>query len=106
MLTAAGGEEMVIEPLGFVARGGCGLLRSATKRRGGEYLRIIYGPDSDRADNLARLKKRRSRKKRSISRVLPAQTASECWIVAEEFWLNECPALGGDQTERNVRHRV
>ena len=66
-LTAAGGEGMVVKPLDFVARGGRGLLQPAIKCRGREYLRIIYGPDYDRPDNLVRLKKRGLGQKRSMA---------------------------------------
>jgi protein phosphatase len=66
-LTAEGGEGMVVKPLDFVARGGRGLLQPAIKCRGREYLRIIYGPDYDRPDNLARLKKRGLGQKRSMA---------------------------------------
>ncbi|MES2045473.1 MAG: polynucleotide kinase-phosphatase [Pseudomonadota bacterium] len=66
-LTAAGGEGMVVKPLGFVARGGKGLLQPAIKCRGREYLRIIYGPDYDRPENLARLRKRGLGQKRSMA---------------------------------------
>ena len=58
---------MVVKPLDFVARGGRGLLQPAIKCRGREYLRIIYGPDYDRPDNLVRLKKRGLGQKRSMA---------------------------------------
>jgi protein phosphatase len=57
-LTAAGGEGMVVKPRDFLARGKRGLLQPAIKCRGREYLRIIYGPDYDRPENLMRLKQR------------------------------------------------
>lgn len=66
-LTAAGGEGMVVKPLDFVARGSKGLLQPAIKCRGREYLRIIYGPDYDRPENLVRLKKRGLGHKRSMA---------------------------------------
>jgi len=66
-LTAAGGEGMVVKPLDFVTRGGRGLLQPAIKCRGREYLRIIYGPDYDLPENLARLKKRGLGQKRSMA---------------------------------------
>lgn len=66
-MTEAGGEGMVVKPLGFVARGSRGLLQPAIKCRGREYLRIIYGPDYDRPDNLARLRKRGLGQKRSMA---------------------------------------
>lgn len=66
-MTAAGGEGMVVKPLQFIARGRKGLLQPAIKCRGREYLRIIYGPDYDRPENLARLKKRGLGAKRSVA---------------------------------------
>jgi len=66
-LTATGGEGMVVKPVEFLPRGKRGLLQPAIKCRGREYLRIIYGPDYDRPDNLIRLKKRRLGQKRSMA---------------------------------------
>ncbi|MCM8730917.1 polynucleotide kinase-phosphatase [Hephaestia sp. GCM10023244] len=66
-ITEAGGEGMVVKPLQFIARGRKGLLQPAIKCRGREYLRIIYGPDYDRPENLARLKKRGLGTKRSMA---------------------------------------
>ena len=57
-LTEEGGEGMVVKPASYLARGKRGLLQPAIKCRGREYLRIIYGPDYDRPENLERLKKR------------------------------------------------
>jgi protein phosphatase len=42
-LTGAGGEGMVVKPMGFVTKGLRGLVQPAVKCRGREYLRIIYG---------------------------------------------------------------
>lgn len=66
-MTGAGGEGMVVKPLDFVARGRKGMLQPAIKCRGREYLRIIYGPDYDRPENLDRLKKRGLGHKRSMA---------------------------------------
>lgn len=66
-MTAAGGEGMVVKPLDFIAHGQKGLLQPAIKCRGREYLRIIYGPDYDRPENLTRLKKRGLGHKRSMA---------------------------------------
>lgn len=66
-LTAASGEGMVVKPLSFIARGKKGLLQPAIKCRGREYLRIIYGPDYDRPENLDRLKKRGLGQKRAMA---------------------------------------
>ncbi|QGM47129.1 polynucleotide kinase-phosphatase [Methylocystis heyeri] len=57
-LTASGGEGMVVKPRDFIARGAKGLIQPALKVRGQEYLRIIYGPEYDLAENLARLRQR------------------------------------------------
>ena len=66
-LTGRGGEGMVVKPVEFVARGPRGLVQPAVKCRGPEYLRIIYGPDYDAPDNLARLRKRGLAHKRSLA---------------------------------------
>ena len=66
-ITAAGGEGMVVKPASFIARGKRGLLQPAIKCRGAEYLRIIYGPDYDRAENIVRLKARGLGQKRSMA---------------------------------------
>lgn len=66
-LTSAGGEGMVVKPKDFIAKGKRGLLQPAIKCRGREYLRIIYGPDYDRPENLVRLKQRGLGTKRSMA---------------------------------------
>jgi protein phosphatase len=66
-LTARGGEGMVVKPLGFVSRGAKGLIQPALKVRGSEYLRIIYGPEYDMPDNLARLRTRGLGHKRALA---------------------------------------
>jgi protein phosphatase len=66
-LTARGGEGMVVKPCAFVARGERGLIQPALKVRGREYLRIIYGPEYDAPDNLARLRKRGLGGKRNLA---------------------------------------
>lgn len=68
-LTARGGEGMVVKPLDFIARGAGrnDLLQPAVKCRGKEYLRIIYGPEYDRPENLARLRARGLSGKRSLA---------------------------------------
>lgn len=66
-LTATGGEGMVVKPMEFTARGSRGLLQPAIKVRGKEYLRIIYGPDYDHPQNLARLKVRSTASKRRLA---------------------------------------
>lgn len=66
-LTRGGGEGMVVKPLDFIARGAEGLIQPAVKCRGRDYLRIVYGPDYDAPDNLARLRKRGLNTKRSLA---------------------------------------
>lgn len=66
-MTEKGGEGMVVKPLDFVVRGDRGLLQPAVKCRGREYLRIIYGPDYDRPENLHRLRKRGLGRKRGLA---------------------------------------
>ena len=66
-LTAEGGEGTVIKPLQFVARGRRGYVQPALKCRGPEYLRIIYGPEYSRQDNLERLRSRGLSAKRQLA---------------------------------------
>ena len=66
-LTEGGGEGMVVKPLEFVVRGKKGLVQPAIKCRGQEYLRIIYGPEYDAPENLARLRSRGLGAKRSLA---------------------------------------
>ncbi|MEM9987244.1 MAG: polynucleotide kinase-phosphatase, partial [Bacteroidota bacterium] len=66
-LTRLGGEGMVVKPYDFLAYGKEGLLQPAVKCRGSEYLRIIYGPEYDRPENLSRLRSRGLSKKRSLA---------------------------------------
>ncbi|MFH8343967.1 polynucleotide kinase-phosphatase [Streptomyces sp. NPDC018045] len=67
-LTAAGGEGMVVKPLGALVRKGDGrLVQPGVKCRGREYLRIIYGPEYTRPENLDRLRVRHLGHKRSLA---------------------------------------
>ncbi len=66
-LTAEGGEGMVVKPLQAFVRGPKGLVQPGVKCRGREYLRIIYGPEYTRPDNLARLRSRSLGHKRSLA---------------------------------------
>ncbi len=66
-LTAAGGEGMVVKPKQWVVQNARGLVQPAIKCRGPEYLRIIYGPEYDLPENLARLRKRGLSAKRSLA---------------------------------------
>lgn len=67
-MTGAGGEGMVVKPLGALVRDGKGrLVQPGIKVRGREYLRIIYGPEYTRPDNLDRLRRRFLGHKRSLA---------------------------------------
>lgn len=66
-LTERGGEGMVVKPHDFIVRGSRGLAQPAVKCRGGEYLRIIYGPDYTADENLSRLRSRGLGHKRSLA---------------------------------------
>ncbi|MFD5427023.1 polynucleotide kinase-phosphatase [Streptomyces sp. NPDC127084] len=67
-LTAAGGEGMVVKPLDALVRDGKGrLVQPGIKVRGREYLRIIYGPEYTREDQLTRLRGRTLGHKRSLA---------------------------------------
>ncbi|MFE5485455.1 polynucleotide kinase-phosphatase [Streptomyces sp. NPDC056527] len=67
-MTAAGGEGMVVKPLGALVRGADGrLVQPGVKVRGREYLRIIYGPEYTRPENLERLRNRFLGHKRSLA---------------------------------------
>ena len=70
-MTAAGGEGMVVKPLSPTSRtvvhGPRGPVQPGVKVRGREYLRIIYGPEYTRPDNLERLRNRSLGHKRSLA---------------------------------------
>jgi protein phosphatase len=66
-LTGRGGEGIVVKPRAFMARGRKGLVQPAVKCRGREYLRIIYGPEYDAPEHLARLRSRGLGRKRSLA---------------------------------------
>ncbi|MFI6421060.1 polynucleotide kinase-phosphatase [Streptomyces sp. NPDC050842] len=67
-LTGAGGEGMVVKPLAALVRDGKGRLgQPGVKVRGREYLRIIYGPEYTRPENLERLRQRFLGHKRSLA---------------------------------------
>ncbi|WP_327352703.1 polynucleotide kinase-phosphatase [Streptomyces sp. NBC_01304] len=66
-MTGRGGEGMVVKPLQAVVRGKKGLVQPGIKCRGREYLRIIYGPEYTRPDNLQRLRGRFLGHKRSLA---------------------------------------
>ena len=58
---------MVVKPLQFVTRNRRGLVQPAVKCRGGDYLRIIYGPEYTAPDHLERLRARGFGTKRSLA---------------------------------------
>ncbi|MFD5818449.1 polynucleotide kinase-phosphatase [Streptomyces sp. NPDC127038] len=67
-MTGRGGEGMVVKPVGAVVRDAQGrLVQPGIKCRGREYLRIIYGPEYTRPENLARLRGRFLNHKRSLA---------------------------------------
>ncbi|KUJ67021.1 polynucleotide kinase-phosphatase [Streptomyces albus subsp. albus] len=67
-MTEAGGEGMVVKPLQAFQRTEDGrLVQPGIKCRGREYLRIIYGPEYTRPDNLERLRVRHLGLKRSLA---------------------------------------
>ncbi|MEU8705551.1 polynucleotide kinase-phosphatase [Streptomyces sp. NPDC048565] len=67
-MTGRGGEGMVVKPLGALVRDAKGrLLQPGIKVRGREYLRIIYGPEYTRPENLDRLRSRFLGHKRSLA---------------------------------------
>ena len=66
-LTESGGEGIVVKPLSFLQRGRRDLVQPAVKCRGREYLRIIYGPEYTREENLQRLRERSLGAKRSLA---------------------------------------
>lgn len=67
-MTGRGGEGMVVKPLAALVRDPQGrLVQPGLKVRGVEYLRLIYGPDYTRPDNLDRLRRRSLNHKRSLA---------------------------------------
>ncbi|AEV81114.1 metallophosphoesterase [Actinoplanes sp. SE50] len=68
-LTGAGGEGMVVKPFaGLAAVDGKGrLVQPGVKCRGREYLRIIYGPEYTRPEQLTRLRQRNLGRKRNLA---------------------------------------
>jgi polynucleotide kinase-phosphatase len=68
-LTGAGGEGMVVKPYGGLAvtDGKGRLVQPGVKCRGREYLRIIYGPEYTRPEQLAGLRRRNLGRKRNLA---------------------------------------
>jgi len=67
-LVGKGGEGMVVKPFDFLGPAGLSRLQPAMKCRGPEYLRIIYGPEYLRPENLDRLRRRGLKGKQSLAR--------------------------------------
>jgi protein phosphatase len=66
-LTGSGSEGMVIKPLDPIGQQGRSLVQPGIKCRGREYLRIIYGPEYTRENNLNRLRERGLGRKRALA---------------------------------------
>jgi polynucleotide kinase-phosphatase len=67
-MTGRGGEGMVVKPVDALVRDGRGrLVQPGVKVRGREYLRIIYGPEYTRPEQLERLRRRFLGHKRSLA---------------------------------------
>ncbi|WP_030857526.1 polynucleotide kinase-phosphatase [Streptomyces sp. NRRL S-37] len=67
-MTGRGGEGMVVKPVGALVHDEKGRpVQPGVKCRGREYLRIIYGPEYTRPENLARLRNRFLNHKRSLA---------------------------------------
>jgi polynucleotide kinase-phosphatase len=92
-LTGAGGEGMVVKPAANLVRTPKGLAQPGLKVRGGEYLRIIYGPDYTEPANLDRLRSRNVGHKRSLAlrEYALGLEALERVARAEPLWrVHEC----------------
>ncbi|MET8683196.1 polynucleotide kinase-phosphatase [Streptomyces sp. NPDC004732] len=67
-MTSRGGEGMVVKPVEALVRNAKGrLVQPGVKCRGREYLRIVYGPEYTRPENLAKLRDRFLGHKRSLA---------------------------------------
>ncbi|MCI5082699.1 MAG: polynucleotide kinase-phosphatase [Saprospiraceae bacterium] len=92
-LTQANGEGMVVKPQQFLAKNEDYLVQPAIKVRGREYLRIIYGPEYTLAENMQRLRKRKTSKKRrmALSEFVLGLEALERFAQKEAFRrVHEC----------------
>ncbi|GAA0808721.1 polynucleotide kinase-phosphatase [Spirilliplanes yamanashiensis] len=89
-LTGAGGEGMVVKPYaGLAATDAKGrLIQPGVKCRGREYLRIIYGPEYTRPDQLAALRDRNLGRKRSLALREHGLglAALDRWAAGEATW--------------------
>ncbi|MEU4129704.1 polynucleotide kinase-phosphatase [Streptomyces wuyuanensis] len=94
-MTEAGGEGMVVKPLQALVRDAKGrLVQPGIKVRGREYLRIIYGPEYTRPDNLTRLRGRFLGHKRSLA------------LREYDLGLEALDRLGGDEPLWRVHEAV
>ncbi|MGW0535189.1 polynucleotide kinase-phosphatase [Streptomyces sp. NPDC003032] len=67
-MTSRGGEGMVVKPVASLVRNDQGrLVQPGIKCRGREYLRIVYGPEYTRPENLDKLRDRSLGHKRSLA---------------------------------------
>ncbi|TCU87414.1 polynucleotide 3'-phosphatase /polynucleotide 5'-hydroxyl-kinase /polynucleotide 2',3'-cyclic phosphate phosphodiesterase [Curtobacterium sp. PhB42] len=87
-ITEAGGEGAVVKPEANLVRGPKGLVQPGVKVRGREYLRIIYGPEYSEAENLARLRDRDLRHKRSMAlrEYALGLESLERFVAGEPLW--------------------
>jgi protein phosphatase len=95
-MTARGAEGMVVKPLEYITRGPRGLAQPALKCRGREYLRIIYGPDYDAPEHLARLRKRGLATKRALAirELALGVEALERFVRREPLWRTHQAVFG------------
>ena len=93
-LTGAGGEGMVVKPLGPAAEGR--LVQPGLKCRGREYLRIIYGPDYTEPEHLERLRQRSLGRKRSLAmrEYALGLEALDRLVAGEPLWRVHQPVFG------------
>ncbi|MEV6430288.1 polynucleotide kinase-phosphatase [Nocardia sp. NPDC051463] len=88
-LTAAGGEGMVVKPVEALVRTTADrLVQPGVKCRGPEYLRIIYGPEYLRENNLRRLRTRGLGRKRSMAlrEYALGLEALDRFVAGEPLW--------------------
>lgn len=95
-LTDAGGEGAVVKPEQNLTRGSKGLVQPGVKVRGREYLRIIYGPEYTEPANLARLRDRDLRHKRSMAlrEYALGLESLERFVAGEPLWRVHQPVFG------------
>ena len=89
--TSAGGEGMVVKPLGELAVDR--RVQPGIKVRGAEYLRIIYGPEYSLDRNLPRLRRRNLGRKRSLAtrEYALGLEALDRFVAGEPLWrVHEC----------------